>query len=336
MNKINVECEVIQDLLPLYQDEVCSMASKKLVEEHIEKCKECKKIRNTLMNHIVDEELIREKNDILEIHERKERKKTFVIGTVTAGVLLVPVIVCLLCNIIIGHALDWFFIVLASLMMIASFTVVPLVVEYRRGTKTIICFTLSLLLLLLTCCVYSNGDWFVVAASGCILGLSILFAPYVINNITLPGMLKNKKGLVVMSWDTLCLYTLIVACGLFCKGDTTYWRLGLAITFYGLLLPWGIFLVIRYIRDSILIKIGLVVIIIGAFFAFINDAIGILSGVFVGSSICFVDLSKGFYTKNTEILNANILMLILLLSLCVGGLLIFVGIIKKEKILNYS
>lgn len=38
MNK----CNVIKDLLPLYADEVCSEDSRKMVEEHLSSCKECK------------------------------------------------------------------------------------------------------------------------------------------------------------------------------------------------------------------------------------------------------------------------------------------------------
>ena len=35
-------CNVIRDLLPLYVDEVCSLESRKIIEEHLEECSECK------------------------------------------------------------------------------------------------------------------------------------------------------------------------------------------------------------------------------------------------------------------------------------------------------
>lgn len=37
-----ITCEVVQDLLPLYYDEVCSDDTKKLVEVHVESCHFCK------------------------------------------------------------------------------------------------------------------------------------------------------------------------------------------------------------------------------------------------------------------------------------------------------
>lgn len=37
-------CDVVQDLLPLYMDEVCSGASVKLVREHLESCEKCREM----------------------------------------------------------------------------------------------------------------------------------------------------------------------------------------------------------------------------------------------------------------------------------------------------
>lgn len=38
-----MSCNVINDLLPLYQDGLCSNESRQMIEEHIESCEECKK-----------------------------------------------------------------------------------------------------------------------------------------------------------------------------------------------------------------------------------------------------------------------------------------------------
>lgn len=39
---MNISCEVIKDLLPLYHDGVCSKESKTMVEEHLSGCENCK------------------------------------------------------------------------------------------------------------------------------------------------------------------------------------------------------------------------------------------------------------------------------------------------------
>lgn len=39
---MKIACEIIKDLLPLYQDGVCSKESKAIVEEHMAECDNCK------------------------------------------------------------------------------------------------------------------------------------------------------------------------------------------------------------------------------------------------------------------------------------------------------
>lgn len=40
---MNLKCEIVRDLIPLYIDGVCTEESKEAVEKHIEKCEECRK-----------------------------------------------------------------------------------------------------------------------------------------------------------------------------------------------------------------------------------------------------------------------------------------------------
>ncbi len=41
MNQMNLSCDVIKDLLPLYHDGVCSKDSRALVEKHLSECAQC-------------------------------------------------------------------------------------------------------------------------------------------------------------------------------------------------------------------------------------------------------------------------------------------------------
>ena len=54
------DCKVIEDLLPLYSDSVCSDESRKLVEEHLQECENCRTLLNNLgvvqVMHIEKEE----------------------------------------------------------------------------------------------------------------------------------------------------------------------------------------------------------------------------------------------------------------------------------------
>lgn len=86
-------CEIIRDLLPLYCDNVCSEASKKLVEEHIDECAECRnealKIKSEFSSKHIDEE--KTKSQIF-----KKIKKKITIKRIVSTVLSVLLTVCAL------------------------------------------------------------------------------------------------------------------------------------------------------------------------------------------------------------------------------------------------
>ena len=46
------DCNIIQDLLPLYLDNACSAESRELVEEHLEQCAACRKQKEMMKRTI--------------------------------------------------------------------------------------------------------------------------------------------------------------------------------------------------------------------------------------------------------------------------------------------
>ena len=46
------KCEVIQDLLPLYIDNICSDESRHMVSEHLDSCNECKKLYQNMTDPV--------------------------------------------------------------------------------------------------------------------------------------------------------------------------------------------------------------------------------------------------------------------------------------------
>lgn len=323
MNKSNYNCEIIQDLLPLYKDNACSSTSREIVDEHLLECEKCKNMLNNLQNTSVDDFIISSKNSILENYAKKERKRTTIIGIFTASILMIPVIVCLICNIAIGHGLDWFFIVLTSLLIVASITLVPLFVRKNSILWTMGSFTVSLLLLLMTCCIYTNGNWFFVAATPVVFGLSIVFMPYIIRHIQLPKSLQNKKALLTMLWDSLWLYILIMECGIY-TGYEPYWRNALLITTFSITLPWLMFIIIRYLKLHPLTKAGICTIIIGTFTTFANDVINLIIYGNIPNKITNANLLN--WHINVLTTDANIRLSTLLVSIIIGISLIICGL----------
>lgn len=70
-----IDCGVITDLLPLYLDECCTDASKKMVEEHLQECEECKKIYRTYIEELEPKEETSFSPEIAEIKVEYRRLK---------------------------------------------------------------------------------------------------------------------------------------------------------------------------------------------------------------------------------------------------------------------
>lgn len=159
----------------------------------------------------------------------------------------IALLTCFICNISIQHTLSWFFIVLTSELTAASLTLLPILFEKKRGLYTLLGFTLSLTVLLMTCCLYTHGDWFFVTIVPVLFGLTVIFLPYVLSKVWLPLPFANHKALLCMAVDSVLLFLLLFVCDLYVNGG---WFLSIAcpITGFCLILPWGFLLIIRYTR----------------------------------------------------------------------------------------
>lgn len=71
---MNISCNIIEDLMPLYHDEVCSEESKKLIEEHLKECNECRNYLKSLRSENFQEK-ININTEEVKITALKELKK---------------------------------------------------------------------------------------------------------------------------------------------------------------------------------------------------------------------------------------------------------------------
>ncbi|MGI6013454.1 MAG: helix-turn-helix domain-containing protein [Oscillospiraceae bacterium] len=137
------------------------------------------------------------------------------------GLILVG---CAIGNLVAQHRLDWFFIVFASVLTAASLTLVPALAALRtslsRKKAALTCgsFTLSLELLLLVCCVYTGGDWFLVAAVSVLFGLSLVFLPFLLPILPLPASIVQRKTSVYLAIQIMLLLMLLLVCCLYTSG----------------------------------------------------------------------------------------------------------------------
>ena len=321
------ECDVVQDLLPLYYDNACTSASKKIVEQHLMTCEKCKKTYEALRNTTIDTVIKNEAEGILERHAKKERNMAYKAGIMIALILMVPVVVTFIVSMSSGGGLGVFAVLTASMLLVASLSVVPLLSTQRRMTKSILASVIALLLIFFFVDRMNGGGEFVLWTIPTIFGLSIVFFPLVIRNITLPPILSDKKALITLTWDTLWLFlTIFEVCNH--SGDIEGMRTGYKVSLILMTGVWLLFLVARYLPVNAWIKAGIILIISCIWMAFTND----VYVYFAEHKKQLTILSTNFSDWSTNIcVNANVYTLILIFGGIVGGGLLVYGIINMKR-----
>ena len=224
---MKIPCNVIQDLLPLYADDACSEESRDLVREHLQECGECSSMLERLKSHEIESDLRNEKENVIEYGLRRFRRRSATVGSAVSGVFMIPILVFLILNLISGSAMGWFFIVLASLAVAASLIIVPLTVPEDKAFWTFCAFTGSLILLLAVTCLVSRGDWFWVASSAVLFGLSVIFLPFLIRAKPLQKWIGGiNKALLVLAADGVLFLNMLNTIRLHGKnGNGGFWML---------------------------------------------------------------------------------------------------------------
>ena len=151
---------------------------------------------------------------------------------------------------------DWFFVAGMSVLFGLCLLLLPLVLlrlplpEALVSRKALLCLgaDLALLLGLLgVCCAYTDGNWFWITAVSVLFAASILLLPFVIRQLPLPEALTRHRAALWLGMVSLMLFVLL---GAACLYDGGHWFLlpALPMALYGLLLPWGVLVLVRYLR----------------------------------------------------------------------------------------
>ena len=263
------ECDLIEDLMPLYIDSACGETSKRIVEEHLAECEKCSEMLKNYKDTEIDDVIVKEKQEVIDSQAKYFKKKTTIAGGFIGGIFATPILICLIVNLATGHGLSWFFIVLMAMLIPASLIVVPLMAPKNRMFTSILSFTGSLLALLATCCIYTRGNWFFLVAPCVIFAMSLLFMPLLACRRPLSELLKNKKGLTVMTVDTITFFLMLLCIGLYVR-TPMYFALAFGISVPVVAMIWVLFLIIRYLPANGCTKAGLCIMLV-AIFEFIAD-----------------------------------------------------------------
>ena len=207
---MKTNCALIRDLLPLYADEVCSAESRGLVEEHLQECPDCRDYLGKLKNASLETDLSVQKDLVLRDAARRFRRRTAAVGSAVSGAFMVPVLVCLIINFILGPSLDWVSVALAALCVAASLILVPIFVTENRMFWTFCAFCASLMLLLGVTCLFTKGHWFGLVSSCVLFGLSLVFLPFLIRARPLRSLVYgHNEKLIVVGVDAALLINML-------------------------------------------------------------------------------------------------------------------------------
>ncbi|MGM9612541.1 MAG: zf-HC2 domain-containing protein [Butyricicoccus sp.] len=317
-------CEIVRDLMPLYLDGIASGQSRQMVDEHLSACKECSALISQMKNNQLEIEVKEEKTDVIARQRKVFKRKSALAGSVLAGIFMIPILVCLIVNLATGAGLTWFFIVLASLLVAASLTVVPLMAPADKFLWTLGTFSASLILLLAVCCIYTGGSWFFVASSSSLFGIGMVFLPFAVRSRPLSGVLKKQKALTVMTADTVLYALMMLSIGLYTNAPD-FFRISAAISLPLIGFAWAIFALIRYAGTNGWIKAGLCTTLCGVFVFFADALINRL----MGWPVPLPTFSP--FQWNFGTVDGNVKWLSLIAGVLVGAILITIGLIRGRK-----
>jgi predicted anti-sigma-YlaC factor YlaD len=221
---MNKECEIVRDILPLYVDDVCSPSSREIIEGHLKTCPDCAAYLEDIRASEAESALKDEKSLVIRDQARRFKRRSAAAGSVISALFMVPILICLIVNLTSGRTLDWFYIVVAAMLVVASLTVVPVMVPENKLFWTLCAFTASTELLLGVICLVTRGTWFGVAGSAVLFGLAVCFLPWAIRAKPLRKWIGNRsKVLIVICADALLFLNMMTMIMLHAGSANRFW-----------------------------------------------------------------------------------------------------------------
>ncbi len=308
------ECELIRDLLPLYQDGICSPSSKTAVEEHLGECDGCSSYLESLRSgEEIEQVIAAEKNEALDSQKKFFKRRSAVAGTIIAGIFMLPVLICLIVNLAVGGA-GWFFIVLAAMLIPVSLVAVPLLAPENKGLWTLSSFCISLLLLFAVVCIITGGSWFFTASTASLFGICLVFSPFAARSKPIASRVGGHRGLAVLGLDTVMFVLMMISIGITGGLGLGYYSLAGRISLPIIGLVWTIFLTVRYLKLNRSFKTGIC---LGSasLMMFIHELLLDLSA---NSTSFYIRTDSDRYVFGTNILFGAVLMLLALIFAGIG------------------
>ena len=222
---------------------------------------------------VTEHEIITASIDTKTRQEKKQAKKWRVFSLswslffyISYGIALLT---CFICNLAIDKTLSWFWIVLSALLLSFSFTNLPKIIKRNKLLFVPLSNFVSLCILLATCAIYTNGNWFWIATLSIFLGLLMIFAPIYISKYNLFAKIKKYNDFVSIGIVFIMLNVLLIVINLFsiANGYTNnFWYLSLALPIVAFVyFALNVLLCTRFLKTNKLIKTSSVLFFVNLF-----------------------------------------------------------------------
>lgn len=152
----------------------------------------------------------------------------------------------------------------------------------------------------------------------------MVFLPFVVRSRPISGVLKNQKGLTVMTADTVLYVLMMLSIGFYTKAPN-FFRISAAISLPLIVFAWAIFALSRYAGKNGWIKSGLCTMLCGVFVFFADTLINRLLG------LCVQLPTFSPFQWNYNTVDGNVKWLSLIAGVFFGTVLIAFGLIRRRK-----
>lgn len=268
MTDKKLPCDVVQDLLPLYVDGVCSADSRQLVDAHLAECDDCRKVLADLQESETEVAFHADAKAVIRAHNKHQSKTALALG-VLISVFLTGVMGVMLYVTLKGWS-DWqtTITVGASLLFLAGLTAVPLLASSKRLTKAIVFSTLALVLVILCEEAFfgeESGLETLQIITATIFAISLFAFPVVVRQAHLPEPLCHHKLVITMLWDSIWFVLMMLFLAIDVPQEMGF---VMVATLSLVAVAWLIALAARYLRVHWLAKCGIAVVLLALWTAF--------------------------------------------------------------------
>lgn len=262
MTDKKLPCDVVQDLLPLYVDGVCSADSRQLVDAHLAECDDCRRVLADLQESETEVAFHADAKAVIRAHNKHQSKTALALG-VLISVFLTGVMGVMLYVTLKGWS-DWqtTITVGASLLFLAGLTAVPLLASSKRLTKAIVFSTLALVLVILCEEAFfgeESGLETLQIITATIFAISLFTFPVVVRQAHLPEPLCHHKLVITMLWDSIWFVLMMLFLAIDVPQEMGFVTVA---TLSLVAVAWLIALAARYLRVHWLAKGGIAVVLL--------------------------------------------------------------------------